>query len=75
MEAQLAEARAASLGLQDGQARRRGSLVFRLIRGGLSILAGALALQQVWAPRWCKLHRACMLSRAMQMPPVATGTL
>ena len=50
MEACLAEARAASLGYQDSQDRRRGSLVFRLIRGGLSILAGALALQQVWVP-------------------------
>lgn len=49
VEAQLAEARAATLGLQDSEARRSGSLVFRLIRGGLSILAAALALQQVWA--------------------------
>ncbi|CAL5219644.1 g1523 [Coccomyxa viridis] len=47
VEAQLAEARAACLGLQDSQARKKGSLVFRLIRGGLSILAAALALQQV----------------------------
>ncbi len=49
VEGQLAEARAACLSLQDSQARKKGSLVFRLIRGGLSILAAALALQQVWA--------------------------
>ena len=47
VEAQLAEAQAAGAGAQDAQGRRRGSLVFRLIRGGLSILATALALQQV----------------------------
>ena len=49
-EAQLEETRAGMLALQAVRSRRKSSLVCRLIRGGLSILAAALTLQQVCIP-------------------------
>ncbi|CAK0762319.1 hypothetical protein CVIRNUC_002945 [Coccomyxa viridis] len=46
-EERLEAAKATNLALQEVQSHKQSSLVFRLIRGGLSILAAALAAQQV----------------------------
>lgn len=56
----MEEARLARLTLQESQARRKSSLVLRLIRGGLCILATALALQQVCPAFCCELLFVCL---------------
>ena len=48
-------AKAADLVLQEAQSRKQGFLVFRLIRGGLSILVAALAAQQACTHPCCWL--------------------
>ena len=75
VEAQLAEARATCQGLQASQGRKKGSLVFRLIRGGLSILATALALQQVWAPQLQRIPPSMPPELSLLLMPVADGAL
>ena len=63
-EERLEVAKATNLALQEAQSHKHGSLVFRLIRGGLSILAAALAAQQACPHpcRWllCVMHVAFM---------------
>ena len=76
-EAELEEVRAVNLALQAGETKKKSSLVFRLIRGGLSILAAALTLQQVRANSaasslsqtrihsgWTLLESCCSVRRA-----------
>ena len=53
-------AKAADLALQEAQSHKQGSLVFRLIRGGLSILVAALAVQQACPHPCCWL--LCVMS-------------
>ena len=75
VEGQLAEARAACLSLQDSQARKKGSLVFRLIRGGplhTGSRPGPAAGLGSAAAASCSLH-ACQ--GLQQLLPVASGAL
>ena len=66
-EERLEEAKAANLALQEAQARKHGSLVLRLIRGGLSILAAALAAQQACPHPCCWL--LCVMHAVLLSQP------
>ena len=57
-EERLEVAKATNLALQEAQSHKQSSLVFRLIRGGLSILAAALAAQQACPHAYCWLQCA-----------------
>ena len=61
-------AKATNMALQDAQSHKQSSLVFRLIRGGLSILAAALAAQQACPHPCCWL--LCLMHIVLMSQPI-----